>query len=83
MIGDHGNQISRDYYANGYTLYCSNLTPDLSNGENFNLIKQGSLRVEAQLATPLVQTVNFMVYSEFDSLIEIDHSRNILFDYAT
>ena len=58
MLGDHGNQISRDDYSSGYTLYCFNLTPDLSSGETFNLIKQGNLRIEVQFTTALQQIVN-------------------------
>lgn len=82
MLGDHGNQISRDDYPNGYTLYCFNLTPDLSSGENFSLIKKGNLRVEIQFASGLQQTVNVLLFGEFDALVEIDYSRNVLFDYS-
>ena len=80
MLGDHGNQISRDDYSSGYTLYCFNLTPDLSSGKTFNLTKQGNLRIEVQFTTALQQTVNVLAYAEFDALLEIDHSIKILLD---
>ena len=80
MLGDRGNQISRDDYSSGYTLYCFNLTPDLSSGKTFNLIKQGNLRIEVQFTTALQQTVNVLAYAEFDALLEIDHSIKILLD---
>ena len=83
MFADHGNQISRDDYAGGYALHCFNLTPDLSNGESFNLIKHGNLRIEIQFATALPDPINVLVYGEFDALIEIDNSRNILYDYTS
>ncbi|XP_018353060.1 PREDICTED: uncharacterized protein F54H12.2-like [Trachymyrmex septentrionalis] len=45
---NEGNSISRDDYANGYTLFAFDLTPDLSANcaGHWNLVKHGSLRLE-------------------------------------
>ncbi|XP_071948941.1 uncharacterized protein F54H12.2-like [Antedon mediterranea] len=81
LFDDTGNQISREDYARGYTLFAFDLTPDLSSSGHFNLIKHGNIRLEIQFATALVETINVIVYSEFDSLIEIDKSRNVILDF--
>ncbi|PIK55304.1 hypothetical protein BSL78_07776 [Apostichopus japonicus] len=80
---DAGNAISRDDYLNGYTLYAFDLTPDLSSGGHFNLVKQGNLRMELHFAQPLDTTVNVFVYAELDNIVEIDKARNVVFDYAS
>jgi hypothetical protein len=41
MYQDEGNTISREEYARGSTLYGFDLTPDMSEVEEFQLIKQG------------------------------------------
>ncbi|XP_033107266.1 uncharacterized protein F54H12.2-like [Anneissia japonica] len=71
LFEDTGNQISREDYARGYSLFAFDLTPDLSNSGHFNLIKRGNIRLEIQFATALTETINVIIYSEFDSLIEI------------
>ena len=81
MNEDEGNAITRDEFANGYSLFAFDLTPDLSEGHN-SLIKRGNLRIEMQFAKSLPTTTNIVVYAEFDNLIEIDRSRNVLFDYS-
>ena len=45
---NEGNAISRDDYAQGYTLFAFDLTPDFSANcvEHWNLVKHGSLRME-------------------------------------
>lgn len=78
---DAGNQIARGDYGSGYTLFCFDLTPDQCSGDHFQLIKQGNLRVELHFAEPLPKTVNLIIYAESESLIEIDSSRNVLYDY--
>jgi len=35
--------IDRNDYANGYALYTFDLTADLGDEENFNLMRQGSV----------------------------------------
>ena len=40
---DEGIAIDRNDYANGYVLYTFDLTADLGDEENFNLIRQGSV----------------------------------------
>jgi hypothetical protein len=79
---DEGNDISRLDYHQGNTLFAFDLTPDLSDGSHFNLIKQGNLRVEVHFKEALPTTINCIVYAEFENVIEIDRSRNVLFDFT-
>ena len=82
MSQDQGNDISWEEYGNGYTLFAFDLTPDLSDSGHFNIVKQGNLRLELHFKTQLPYTVNAIVYAEFDNVIEIDKSRNVLFDFS-
>ena len=82
MGHDRGNQITYDEYANGFTLFAYDLTPDLDDGGHFHLVKQGNLRFELHFKTALPETINVIVYAEFDNVVEIDKARNVLFDYS-
>lgn len=82
MHRDAGNAISFQDYGKGYTLFAFDLTPDLSDQNHFELVKEGNLRLEIHFAQPLPTTINVVTYAEFDNVIEIDRSRNVLFDYA-
>ena len=79
---DEGNQIQREDYARGYTLYVYDLTPDLGEDDHFNLIKEGNVRVDMKFSVVLPNTINVIVYAEFENIIEIDRSRNVIFDYS-
>ena len=82
MGHDRGNQISRIEYAEGFTLFAFDLTPNLDQSGHFHLLRQGNLRLELHFKTALPQTINVIVYAEFDNVIEIDKARNVLFDYS-
>ncbi|XP_062835853.1 uncharacterized protein F54H12.2-like [Anolis carolinensis] len=73
--------INREEYAKGYTLFAFDLTPDQECADHYSLIKTGNLRAELRFAKPLPTTVNMLVYGVFDNVIEINHRRNVLFDY--
>ena len=79
---DTGNQVTRSDYGQGYTLFAFDLTPDHCPGDHFELIKQGNLRVELHFAQPLANTVNLIIYAEFQNVIEIDANRNVLYDFT-
>jgi len=78
---DVGNLISYDSFSKGYTVYGFDLTPSLLDGLQYELIKSGALRIEMQFANALQQPVHVLVYGEFDSLLEIDRSRQIVKDF--
>ena len=82
MYHDEGNNISRDDFGSGYTLFSFDLTPDLSELGTFHLIKRGNLSLEIHFGTALPNTINVVVYAEFDNIIEIDRNRQILSDYS-
>jgi len=79
---DEGLDIDRQEYENGYTLFEYDLSPDLSEEGYFNLIREGFLRVELKFAQALPNTVNVVVYAEFESVIEINREKQVLIDYA-
>ena len=72
---NEGNDINRSDYANGYCLFAFDLTPDLSAhfANHWNLIKHGTIRIE----------VGFEIDAEFDNVIEIDSSRQVIADYKS
>lgn len=78
---DEGNEISRSDFGSGYALYAFDLTPDLSDHGHFNLTRQGSVRLDLTFGDALPNTVTVVAYAEFENIIEIDRSRNVVFDF--
>ncbi|KAF2883071.1 hypothetical protein ILUMI_23104 [Ignelater luminosus] len=80
-----GNNISRSEYSQGYCLWAFDLTPDLSANASthWNLVKNGSLRIEVGFGEASTETVNCLVYAEFDNIIEIDKHRNVVVDFSS
>ena len=81
---DSGILISRKDYDAGYCLMAFDLTPDLSASDSthWNLVRNGSVRIELGFDDALAETVNFLVYAEFDNVIEIDRHRNVNVDFG-
>ena len=79
---DVGNNIDRSEFANGYGLYVFDLSPDMSDDDgHFNLTRQGTIRLNMKFAVALANTITVIVYGEFENIIEIDRSRNVIFDF--
>lgn len=78
---DEGNDIDRSDFADGYALYAFDLSPDLSENDHFNLVRQGTVRVDLKFALALPHTVTVIAYAEFENIIEIDRNRNVVFDF--
>uniref|UniRef100_A0ABD2WI17 Uncharacterized protein n=1 Tax=Trichogramma kaykai TaxID=54128 RepID=A0ABD2WI17_9HYME len=82
---DNGNNLSRLKYPNGYCLFAFDLTPDLSANDlsHWNLIKHGSVRLDVRFAAALESTVNCIIYAEYENILEIDASRQVLVDFSS
>lgn len=80
-----GNNIARTEYAKGNCLMAFDLTPDLSANAttHWNLIRHGSLRIELGFSDALEETINCIIYAEFDNIVEIDKNRNVTVDYGS
>ena len=76
-----GNDINRDDYSQGNTLFAFDLTPDLCSGNQFNLIKSGNLSFGLEFENRLPNAITVLIYMEFDNMIEISKSRNVFLDY--
>ncbi|CAF1019543.1 unnamed protein product, partial [Brachionus calyciflorus] len=76
-----GNDISREDYPNGYSLFAFDLTPDLCSGEQFNLIKTGNLDVGLTFADSLDDSIVVIFYLEYDNLVEINNKYEVSYDY--
>jgi hypothetical protein len=78
---DEDNHVSRADFENGYALYAFDLTPDLAESTHFNLMRTGNIRLDIKFGAALPVTVNVIAYAEFDNVLMLDRSRNVIFDY--
>jgi len=52
------------------------------DGDQFELVKSGALRLEFKFSQALTNPVHAIVYAELDSMIEIDRSRQVMTDFS-
>ena len=79
MWQDEGNGLTRSDYRHGYTFFGFDLTPGQCDSPCFHLVQKGNLRIELHFRDVLPNTVNVVAYAE--SVLEIDKSRNVIYDY--
>ena len=81
---NEGLGINRFNYSLGHFLTAFDLTPDLSAhcASHWNLVRSGSLRIEVGFVTTPTSTINCVVYAEYDNILEIDSTRQILSDFS-
>ena len=77
------NNITMDDFENHTCLYAFDLTPDESDADNWELIKDGTTTVHCTFAKAIKEPgLEMIVYAEFDNLAMIDRNRSIYFDYT-
>ncbi|XP_011312331.1 uncharacterized protein F54H12.2-like [Fopius arisanus] len=83
-FSDHGNGIGRRAYSEGFCLFAFDLTPDLSasSAGHWNLVRSGSVRIEVRFDKASESNVNCLLYAEYDNLLEIDSTRQVIVDYS-
>jgi hypothetical protein len=82
FVSYSGNNINRDEYSKGYTLFAFDLTADMCNGSHFNLNRNGNLRLSLEWRNPLPNVVTCIIYMEYQNLIEINRNRQVICDFT-
>ena len=80
MNTDEDLDVSRTEYDKGYTLYGFNLETDYD--QVFEVSKRGSVRIYLKFDVALAHTVNVIVCAEYDNVIHIDSTCNVLLGYS-
>ena len=79
---DDGCYITRNEFDNGYFLICADLSATLCNGQYNDPVQSGNLEIDLKFSAGLPETVNVIVYMEFNSTITINSSRQVLKNFA-
>ena len=79
---DSGNYITLEDFKESHCLFVFDLTPDEQDGSHWELIKDGSVHVDAEFSVDIPEGgVEMIVYAEYDNLVTIDRNRNVYFDF--
>ncbi|XP_067419406.1 uncharacterized protein F54H12.2-like [Emydura macquarii macquarii] len=78
---DHALLIDHVEFAQGYTLFAFDLSPNQECTDHYCLIKTRNLRAEIHFVKALTATVSMIMYGVSDNVIEINQRGNVMFDY--
>lgn len=79
---DTDNYITLDDFKLTHCLFVFDLTPDEQDGAHWELIKDGSVHVDAEFGADVPDGgIEMIVYAEYDNLVTIDRNRNVYFDF--
>jgi hypothetical protein len=80
---DAGLDITYEDFGGGHALFCFDLTADGCGNcsDHVELTRNGNLRLKLGFKNNLTETINVMLYGEFESCIEITKQREVLVDY--
>ena len=80
---DDTNGLTPKMFANGYTIYAYDLTPEKDITASYNQgIMSKNLRLELFFNKPLSTTINVLLFASYDSAVEITQFRDILAHYT-
>ena len=79
---DDGCDISRNEFDNGYFLLCTDLSATLCGGEYLDPVQSWNLDIELTFAQALPETVNVILYMEFNNTIAISNTRRVIKHFA-
>lgn len=76
---DRSHQITKAAYDKNMWMVAFDLTQDKSYGDGgyTNIVRQGSIGIEARFSKDLDKTISVLVFAEFDAIVEIDKSKNV------
>ena len=74
--------ITLQQFMRGFILFPIDLTPDQAEGAHIDPVKYGNLRLKAHFTQALQHPVNCICYAEYDNMIQINHARNVIADFA-
>ena len=79
VLREHPNVIiDANSFGNGYSLFVFNA--NLSHGEDdLALQNSGNVQLEVQFAEELPESVQVLVYGEFQTCIQVDNARTIMY----
>ena len=79
---DDTNGLTLDEFANGYTIYAFNRTPDNDISSSHRHPSAGeNLRLDLSFTRALTETIVVFIYAIFDSQIQITKLRDVIADY--
>jgi hypothetical protein len=84
IAGDNnGNMIGINRFKSGSTFFVFDLGPDAIDDSHWELIREGTTSLEIIFADKVpAGGIECIIYSEFDSMMMIDHTRTAFFDYS-
>ena len=78
---DNGLDITRVDYKSGYCIFGFATSPSLCHGEPQERKTNGTLQVNLEFRTRLLNSINVIMYMEFGKNIFVGKTRHITKDY--
>ncbi len=80
---DKSNGINYSDFGKGYTIFALDLSPSGTDGNHWELIREGSTYMKINFATDTPDTgIKILAFAEYDNLLMIDKFRNVFYDYT-